>query len=694
MRTVVSMFEHHIASCRYRGLAAALLTVLASFALASHAAPPPRTPGTLANPGFEGQPMKSMFFFPGQWRGIAGEAFYAGPNPGAPPLAPATNAFCLYTVLPVDGWMNLGWSDNVGGEKREHAVELMLAAGVNVVNMSYWGPPNVDRWAFWAPMHTAPRANEELFDQAVGKPVLIAPYIEDGASTQDDEATPQPDDPVQQRGCQGDAGPIGQSPAYRFADTFPGTAADPAPRLVEQIVDLIDRFLLQPKNAAWPAKWAQMYDRDGKPRYVVSLIHVGSNQVGVTDETFAKGFSWVVDRVYALRGVRVGFTLDALPPDHNASFKPSPKRTGPLLARQRAVLAIQPFIPEVFRGFATGLCREAGSDCDARGGSQQLTELVAWKRDYISAWVNTGIPVILDVSSGYDAHRVFAADNPPRYGNNDPWRLAQEQMLHSLGVRGVTGNTWNGYTEALAFVPSCTAGPPDLPFCGTDAVFTEGRKAFDWFRQLTPAGGTQARLPARLAITKPATAVYSDPVTLEVQLTSFDLDQALFSHPPVRTPVGGRVVRLRLGDQKAQVTTDSRGIAAVTLTIQQRPSDSPVPLLASFDGDGEHLAIEVPRSSIRLLRESTDVRWFPEVGPKHKDERILAAQLLDDDGQPVRKRTVAFTMTSEAGVDKCSGMTDAGGIARCKIRSRVAGKPIVSMVFSGDAYYEPAASRQ
>ena len=107
-------------------------------------------------------------------------------------------------------------------------------------------------------------------------------------------------------------------------------------------------------------------------------------------------------------------------------------------------------------------------------------------------------------------------------------------------------------------------------------------------------------------------------MTLEVQLTSFDLDQVLFSHPPVRTPVGGRVVRLRLGDQKAQVTTDSRGIAAVTLTIQQRPSDSPVPLLTLFDGDGEHLAIEAPRSSVRVLRESTDVagssRWSETQG--------------------------------------------------------------------------------
>ena len=657
-----------------------LLTALASVALASPAASSPHTPGTLANPGFEGQPMKSMFFFPGQWRGIPGEAFYTGPNPGAPPLAPATNAFCLYTVLPVDGWMNLGWSDNVGGEKRGHAVDLMLAAGVNVVNMSYWGPPNGDRWAFWAPMHAAPGANEELFDQASGRPVLIAPYIEDGASTHD----------FQQRGCLGDAGPIGQSPEFRFADTFPGTAAAPAPALVEQIVELIDRFLLHPRNKAWPAKWAQMYDRDGKPRYVVSLIHVASNQVGVTDETFAKGFGWMADRVFALRGVRVGFTLDALPQDHGASFKPSPKKTGPLLAKQRAVLAIQPFIPEVFRGLATGLCRNTDSNCDAPDGSPQLAELIAWKRDYISAWVNTGIPVILDVSSGYDAHRVFAADNPPRYGNNEPWRLGQEQMLDSLGVRGITGNAWNGYTEALAFVPSCTAGPPGLPFCGTDAVFTEGRKAFDWFRRLTPAGGIEARLPARLTLTSPATAVYSDPATFQIQLTSLDLDQALFSHPPVRTAVGGRVVRLRVGKEQVQVRTDASGMATAVLTVDQRPDNVPVQVAAQFDGDGEYLQIEAPRSSLRVVKESTSVRLFDDVGPSGRHHRVVAAQLRDNDGQPVRKRIVVFIVTSKAGTEKCSGMTDAGGIARCKVDSRALGSESVLMFFAGDAYYEPA----
>lgn len=201
--------------------------------------------------------------------------FYDGPVPGVR-LSPASND-CLYTIFPVDGASHLGWSEN--RQKREHAVNLMLASGINVVNMSYWGPHYTDRWAFWAPMQTAAGAHDELFDAAVGRPVLIAPYIESGAATVGHT----------QIGCHGDVGPVGESIGYNFLDTFPGTHDDPAPQLVEQIVDLIERYLLKPANPAWRGKWAQMYDRNGKPRYVVSLIHVGSNQPGVSDETFAKG---------------------------------------------------------------------------------------------------------------------------------------------------------------------------------------------------------------------------------------------------------------------------------------------------------------------------------------------------------------------------------------------------------------------
>ena len=231
--------------------------------------------------------------------------------------------------------MNLGWSDNVGGEKREHAVELMLARRRQCREHVVLG--SAERRSLGilgADAHGTASPTEELFDQAVGKPVLIAPYIEDGASTQDDEATLQPDDPVQQRGCQGDAGPIGQSPAYRFADTFPGTAADPAPatRRADRGPRSIDSCCSR-KTQRGPRSGLRCTTATASRAMSSRSFTSRSDQVGVTDETFAKGFSWVADRVHALRGVRVGFTLDALPPDHNASFKPSPKRTGPLLAR-------------------------------------------------------------------------------------------------------------------------------------------------------------------------------------------------------------------------------------------------------------------------------------------------------------------------------------------------------------------------
>lgn len=141
-----------------RGLALAL-ALLFSLAAAVQAHPS-HTRGTLANSGFEGEPMKSVFFFAGQWRFVEAP-FYEGPTGAL--LRPVRND-CLYTLFPVDGFNHLGWSDNhlgwsdnqLGG-KRDHVLNMMLAAGVNVVNMSHWGLPSHDRWAFWAPMQSARR---------------------------------------------------------------------------------------------------------------------------------------------------------------------------------------------------------------------------------------------------------------------------------------------------------------------------------------------------------------------------------------------------------------------------------------------------------------------------------------------------------------------------------------------------------
>ena len=642
--------------------AVVLLIALASI-VGRVQAEPSHAAGTLANPGFEGQPMKSVYFFAGQWR-FPGPGFYDGPVPGVR-LAPASNN-CLYTIFPVDGASHLGWSEN--RQKQEHAVNLMLATGINVVNMSYWGPRNADRWAFWAPMQTAAGAHDELFDAAVGRPVLIAPYIESGAATVGHT----------QIGCHGDVGPVGESVGYSFLDTFPGTHDDPAPELVEQIVDLIGRYLLKPANPAWRGKWAQMYDRNGKARYVVSLIHVGSNQASVSDETFAKGFGWVADRVHRETGVRVGFTLDALPPEHNARFKPSPARTGRWLARQPSVLAIQPFIPEVH----TRRCPPA-EGCDAVSGSGSLDQMLAWKKEFISGWVSTGVPVILDVSPGRDARRVFPDPREPRYGNNVAWRDEQMQFL-SLGVRGITGNTWNGYTEGFAIVPSCvfshSDAPPGLPLCGPPPV-GESDATYRWFRQLVAPGGSSARLPTNLAGASPPGS-YSDAVTL-----TFTLTEALTA-----APVAGRKVHFRVGKQVRTGTTDEAGVATARITLDRPPGV--VPLVTSFDGDVEYLSIET-HNSLLVSKEQTLIRWFGDVGPAIASVVTLGAVLTDDDAKPIRKRAVSFVVGSGPLARKCAGVTGADGVARCRVDiSKLPRRQTIYMGFAGDEYYEPAAAKK
>jgi len=657
--------SHHI----HRLAQLVLLALFASMAYAGN------KPGTLANPGFEGQPMKSVFFFAGQWR-VPDRPYY---KVGEVPTSPASNT-CLYTVWPWDGWNHLGWSDNNGGEKREIAVNMMLATGVNVVNMSYWGEPNTDRWAFWAPMQTATGAHDELFATAVGKPLLIAPYIEDGAATVGQQQPNCPEPGV---------GPIGQSPGYAFADDFPGTSANPAPALVAQIEDLVRRYLKNAAHPEWREKWAQMYDRNGEPRYVISLIHVGSNQVpGLAaagndfDEIFAKGFSWVADAVYRDTGVRVGFTLDALPKSSGiARFKPDPLRTGPFLARQAAVLAIQPFNADVW----SGLCQVGDHcdlpDCDAPGADcSELDRLVDWKRRYLEAWIATEIPVILDVTPGFDARHVFPGS--PRYGNNAKWRKEQRSFTR-LGVRGVTGNVWNGYTEGYAIVPACvfshTEAPPGLPLC-PELSFTTN----DWFKSLVPPGGSVARRPMKLTGSVPATVPYSDGLT-----ASFTLSGALQSDlcAQLPCPVAGKTIHFRIGTQNVTSTTDANGVARASIKIVQPPGDLVV--VASFAGDADYLSIET-RHLTKVTKEKTALQWLPPiVGSK---TIMLAARLVDDEGNAIGSQTIDFAVGSGSSVSKCRSITAADGVARCKISvssAPIVVRPVV-ITFDGDKYFEAA----
>ncbi len=357
--------------------------------------------GQLANPGFENDPVKSTVFFSGNWRN---EVQFYDYNP--------SSNIGLYTMFPADS-RHLGWSEN--SSFRDFAVKTMIDAGVNVICMSYWGLPGSDNWAHWSPMQSSTGSHDELFNTAIGKNILIAPFIESFAPTTD-------------------------FPGFSFMDDFGGNEPDVSPEFVGLIEDLVERYIINPSNSNWPDKWARVYDQEGNERYMISIIHVASNKPGISDEHFADCFDLLADQIYESKGIHVGFALDILPPDTYApgAFKATPGSTGSHLATQNSVLAIQCFIPEIWVG------------------SSDESELIDWKRDFMSGWTETGIPNYHDISSGYDAHIVFPSS--PVYGNNSSWRNYQTALIEEFESTSFTVSAWNGYTEGFAAVPTAAYG--------------------------------------------------------------------------------------------------------------------------------------------------------------------------------------------------------------------------------------------
>jgi hypothetical protein len=353
--------------------------------------------GRLANHGCENCRIKTTLFFAGQARD--GSAPYDCQPP------PNTS---LYTVRPKDA-RHLNWS--IGRANRNETLDEMIAAGINVVTMSSWGEeslPCTAGWAAYAPMQTAPAANDELFTAAIGKPLLIMPLLESRTG-------------------------------WTLRDEFPADKdGQPAPGTIRQINALIRRYLQNPAHPEWADCWARVYDCFGEPRYVIVLIHAASQRLDRDDhEAFAEGFGRIAEEVFRTTQVKIGFFLDALPPGTNAPgrFRPTPEGTGPFLRSTPAVLGIQCFLPEVWLG-------------DRPEG-----ERLEWKRDFSARWFGTGLPLLMDVSPGYDNHLVFPKQRL-RYGLNDAWREALTAMVRDFGEGGIVFNSWNGYTEGMAAVPT------------------------------------------------------------------------------------------------------------------------------------------------------------------------------------------------------------------------------------------------
>ena len=399
--------------------------------------------------------MKGVYFFPGE---------------GAQ-RAPQDD---VYTTHPLDK-RDLHW--NSDSSTRGWVMDRMVKAHVNTVVMSYWG--NMPQWS---PMDICAAGHpqrdvvcqkhpdrkvciesntivSEVLEAVRGRPLVIMPAIEGG------EDADCPELPQWQF--------FGEFPFLPFVEFPDDPGRKFAPNLVARIGEMVEFF------RGKMDLWARVYDRDGKPRYAVQVLHVSSNVIDQLpgdsdDKLFAQGFKDVADRVASLYHIDVGFMIDTIKSDKR--YSTSPSESGAALERTAAVLAIQGFASEIFSGLIkNGLpdepCTLAAHDiCEPHDNNRDnLERLADWKRDALHDWVAKGVPVVLDVDNGYDGRLVFGgkrADGTfPRnafWGDNlnytdDRWRNWLSE-LKGPGIKGIVFDTWNGYTEGYAAVPSFEHG--------------------------------------------------------------------------------------------------------------------------------------------------------------------------------------------------------------------------------------------
>jgi hypothetical protein len=383
-----------------KSLLAFLILLVVSFFGTSCRHPARRT--QLASPGLNGQPVKGVYFFPGE----------------------ALGNLDLYTTHPILG-DDQHW--NSDPSSRGRVMERMVAAHVNTVVMSYWG--NMKQWS---PMALDSTSLAGVLDAVQGRPLVIMPALEGGSDL----------DP--------------KAPQWQFSKDFPSpvNGGAKAPGLVQRIGELVELF------RGRMSLWARVYDRNGDWRYAVHILHVCSDVPGTTDRQFADAFDDVAAEVQAAYGIPVGFTLDIIGGEH--AYVAVPGRAGPLLEQHPAVLAINGFESEVFSGKVINgpACPDLDwHHCHPHDNNRDnLQRLTDWKRDAVHDWVETRVPVILDVSNGFDGRIVWRQNGTGFWGDNmdytdDRWRNWMS-VLKGSGIRGIVFDTWNGYTEGYAAAPS------------------------------------------------------------------------------------------------------------------------------------------------------------------------------------------------------------------------------------------------
>lgn len=361
--------------------------------------------GLLANYGLEGTPVKGVFFFPG-------DPFDQN----------------VWTVHPDDD-LHLRW--NTDKVSRARVLAQMAERHVNTVVASWWNT------ARWSPMVLTPADDPKskswmwLVDAAYQRlkpgqsPLVIMPAIESGT--------------------------LRDGTGWSFKDGFPRDISG----LVERIGWICEMFAQENPDRPYGTVggyglWAELYDRTGRPRHAINIIHAHSESAR-SDEEFADGFDRVAEAIRRKWGVEVGFTLDTRP---GANYDPYPRSAGPVLAATNSVLAIHGFLSEVHSGLVH--TKDDGYDGD-NNRDYNIAAMADWKRRAMNDWIDSGPPVILDVANGYDARFVWS-EQKWRWGDtldytDDRWRNWMSQ-LKSPNIVGICVDSWNGYTEGMATVRS------------------------------------------------------------------------------------------------------------------------------------------------------------------------------------------------------------------------------------------------
>lgn len=435
--------------------------------------------GHLATKGLDNQPIKAILYFAGEQ--LDGKVL---PQNICIPVVNIT-AQCE-TQYPIDSDL-LDW---INPANRLKAVREVARMGFNTITMSTWGesglpctvacpyipraccgqkgascPTGIYRchvqpdgsqqcaigWYGSANTQLSSAAKDELFDAVSQTSLQIIPSIE---SRFDYE--------------------------WNFRTDFPTsldarTPGQLAPGLISQVEDLLDRYVINPRNLAWRDHWALVYDKNGQKRRAIAIVQASSDSLGSNDDKkFAEAFDLVAAKILKDTCQRnactqVGFFIDPIARDPTASyanfsagevqsnytakFKPDPVATGPFLRDSNAILGIDSYSPE---GWIDGKTRSVNEPFK-----------IAWKDDYSAKWQATGIPFLQDVTPGYNGSKLFTGPGLHVWGYDDLWRSSLLGMTQKYGRNGMIYNSWNGYCEGLAGMSTIEQGTANPDFIRT-----------------------------------------------------------------------------------------------------------------------------------------------------------------------------------------------------------------------------------